>query len=160
MLLIGSVAAKLTDCLPVWREGRTVDVDMVGTTVEMQDLLARLKRDDLAAMAHKRRNGKYLLVAHKQPHIEFDVSITPATLLLQTMHDNTVGEFMGLPVKLISCATQYVIKEAYADYEIHRDKNDKDLAYWRGVQLTPQHHELARLMRKEMAAKFGHLKRK
>lgn len=161
MLLIGSVAAQMIGVLPPWREGRTHDIDFVGSPADLDVLLTKLKETDLAAMAHLRKRGKYIIISEGNPPIEFNPAQTEPYLFMQRMSDNVDGQIFGLPVKVISVTTQYVIKKSYERFDVNREKNDKDIAHWQRLiklPLTKEHAELLRLLWADMDRKFSHRK--
>ncbi len=132
MLLIGSVAAKIRGCLPDWRNGQTDDVDLVGTQQELMDLFHELDiREEV--ILRERPNGMaaiFRLGDPRPPKIEFDPRRRASHLMLEQLSDNTEHVLLGFTVWAVSERTQYMLKKAYEDIPILREKNDQDLAFW------------------------------
>jgi len=157
MILIGSLAAKLTNCLPLWRNGKLNDIDLVGTLNEFHQLVTYIKsQTDLVYIAESSIKGRYAITVYQFEDrilIEFNTNITSMTEILKSMPDNTSGSILGFPCEVISLRSQYAIKKAYRHIPIiHQEKNLKDLQYWKsiidtdGKEYLPDHIELFKSM--------------
>jgi hypothetical protein len=155
MILIGSLAAKITNTLPNWRDGAISDIDLVGSLLELQNLILVLKSIYEPVIIHETSiPGRFVIIVplagSDRILIEFNSNTTVMTDILKIMPDNIDTQIFGLHCKAISFKSQYAIKKAYRDVPIaHQEKNKKDLAYWKKLidsPYLPEHVELFKAM--------------
>lgn len=129
MIIIGSVAAKLTGCLPTWRNGFTSDIDIVINSEQESKLLNHLSIDSLCVRKFSEFPDHIYILTRNRKLID----VTVSSLFHEMLTSCSVGDtgLLGVEAKYPDMNTLYALKEAYSDLPIHRDKNDKDLNYWR-----------------------------
>ena len=146
MILIGSRAALLMQCLPAWRAGTVDDWDFVGTPAEWEAFKARY------GVGINFGTSRYNPDVHQGRcplgKVEFDASQAPHRLLLATMPDLVPQPVLdGFDVRVAGLETLFALKDCYADMPIQREKNDKDLAAFRKMRgkkrQSAQHFALA-----------------
>ncbi|MGN6064875.1 hypothetical protein [Brevundimonas diminuta] len=146
VFLLGSQAARLTRCLPAWREGRTGDADLVVDAADANTLLDRLAATAVAVRRFEAFPDRTYVLTAERLLIDVQTSDHYADLLA-ALPDNQPLSFLGFDVLAISMTTQLVIKRAYADLPIHREKNDRDIAHWDALvsplDITPAHDAVA-----------------
>lgn len=129
MIIIGSVAAKLTGCLPTWRNGFTSDIDLVIKSEEESRLLEHLSADSLCVKKFSEFPDHTYILTRNRKLIDVTVSSLFHEMLASCQTKDT--ELFGIEAKHPDMNTLYALKEAYSDLPIHRDKNDNDLNYWK-----------------------------
>ena len=167
MIVIGSEAARLRNCLPDWREGAEPnDIDIVGTEAEFDALVDHFRAAGKYVVAHDRGGGMKAIRATEKPGdktrilIDFAMMEHASSTILDQLDDHAPGELFGQPVRVCSPLTQYVLKRAYARLPFQSEKNDRDIAYWRdlvareGLTLTPDHVALFKAVRAQWRAKI------
>jgi len=150
MFLIGSQAARLTGCLPDWRDGRVQDADLVIRKADQEWLLSMLEPEAVAVRTFKDFPDRYYILTPSRLLMDIQVNDDYADLL-DALPDNTGFELFGRPLTAISSLSQLVIKTAYSHLPIHREKNDRDISYWQSLTdlgaALPEHLALADYVR-------------
>jgi len=153
VIVTGSYAAWLQGHLPPWRNGKTGDIDLVGTPEEMAQVIAITEPLRVQAAPSP---GRFWLLSDRQPRIEFETAPLPVFEALRALPDHVAGKAFGLDVELISPTTQYVLKRCARHFFPHMEKHERDIAHFRPMaQLTLLHIELFRLARDDARARFS-----
>lgn len=160
MILIGSRAAVVAGCLPTWRNGRCGDWDLICDHDEADSV-----RDALSGCfeADDRTDEYRLLFQPGIGLIEISIYAKPSARMIAELSDNIPADAFGIPCLAISAKTQLAIKMSYSDRDINREKNDRDISFWRdemGVTLDAEHIDLMNVMRAEMIKDFGSVENK
>lgn len=132
MFLIGSQAARLTGCLPDWRDGRVQDADLVIRKADREWLLSMLEPDAVAVRIFNDFPDRHYIMTPSRLLMDVQINDDYADLLA-ALPDNTGFELFGRPLMAISRLSQLVIKAAYSHLPIHREKNDRDISYWQSL---------------------------
>lgn len=161
MILVGSQAAILRDCLPSWRDGTAIDYDFHGSVEEAASLESYLRDAYGAVIVGQKRRSRIGMLSPGNVLIDFDASGQLSSAMIAALPDNEEALVLGQTVQVISCTTQLLIKLSYADYAINRAKNDQDIAHWEQMlgtdnpAYTPAHHAVFLRMVEENAARFA-----
>lgn len=134
MIIIGSVAAKLNDCLPTWRNGKTGDLDIVTNDQNFSEILATLSKHAICVKRFDKFPEHTYVLLDDRTLIDITTSNRFYDLLQHTT-GNRLATYLGATAIVPDMTTLATLKEGYEDLPIHRVKNDLDLAFWRGHHL-------------------------
>lgn len=150
MIMTGSKAALMRDCLPSWREGQSDDYDFHAKPRDINRLEHFLKLRGYGVIRANKPYGVGLRVKDLGQIDILDWKLSDD--MIAALDDNLDTSFLGIPTKVISETTQYVLKKAYQNLDIWPEKTDQDLAYWepKVLPLSPQHEALLEQVRSEI----------
>lgn len=134
MIIIGSVAAKLNDCLPTWRNGKTNDLDIVTNDQNFAHTLAKLSNRSVCVKRFSQFPEHTYVLLDDRTLVDITTS-NEFYSLLQQATGNRIATYMEMDVILPDMTTLATLKEGYEDLPIHRRKNDMDLEFWRSQRL-------------------------
>lgn len=152
IILLGSRAAALRDCLPLWRDGRVVDhdfyADAEGSSLIRNRLSVLFERVDV----REKPTGWGAICDHQEAVdvLDFD----PIAQAILSCNDNAQAEHLGVPVLVISEATQLAIKLGYRGRGFHATKNERDILWWHSRVRLGQEHEAVRLAMESKASRI------
>lgn len=137
MIVIGSVAADLSGSLPIWRAGKTGDIDVVTNSSCYNYSLGAISESAICIKMFDHLPDHTIVLTK-------DFNVVDITLsdefyqLLQDVGNLSEAEVFGVKFLFPDIETLMALKVGYERLPIHREKNDKDLSYWRDLGIRPR----------------------
>lgn len=143
MIVIGSVAAKLSGCLPSWRDGKTADIDIVLQSHEVKQYLSSCENDTVCVKSFPEFPDHLYVLKNNLKVVDLTID-DHFHYLLSNASEMTSHILDGLRVLCPDPATLLALKKAYEGFPIHREKNDADISFWyeSGICVSERHSEL------------------
>lgn len=137
MIVIGSIAADLSGNLPLWRDGNTGDIDIVTNSSCHDESLVAISKDALCVRRLDHLPDHTIVLTKEFKVVDITLS-DEFYYLVNEFGDLSETEMFGVKCKFPDIETLMALKVAYKHLHIHREKNDKDLSYWRDIGITPR----------------------
>lgn len=163
MILLGSKAASITNSLPSWRMNSysNNEYDILGTEIELNNLLSYFSETSVPYFVTETSINKVFIFCPNKYKVEFDYHLSSSAILIKNLTDNVPCTVFNFEAKAISTVTQYIIKKAYERFPVNREKNDKDLVFWKqyikenNLLITEEHKQLFDVLWDEFEEKFN-----
>lgn len=127
-ILVGSVAASVTNCLPSWRGGYTGDVDFYGDDKSLIEAVSARCGVELETVS----KGGVTVAIDPRGSLRLDLwREDGVSAALREADDLTSERVMGIDCLAISEASQLALKLAYIrNNGPHNEKNARDIEFW------------------------------